>query len=115
MNNSTLISLQYEARDLSRNTSDDFGTCDVTQKLDQLEMQITKKNCQKSKNNNQQRDNYTENFLDNGNVRQTNEIGLKNIYIQMKPLFSSLFFSINKFSVIWLDYIQNIARKLQTN
>ena len=81
MNNSTLISLQYEARDLSRNTSDDFGTCDVTQKLDQLEMQITKKNCQKSKNNNQQRDNYTENFLDNGNVRQTNEIGLKNIYI----------------------------------
>ena len=88
LNNSTLISLQYEARDLSRNTSDDFGTCDVTQKLDQLEMQITKKNCQKSKNNNQQRDNYTENFLDNGNVRQTNEIGLKNIYI----FFSSLFF-----------------------
>ena len=81
LNNSTLISLQYEAKDLSGNTLDDFGMCDVTQKLDQMQMQITKKNCQKSKNNNQQRDNYTENFLDNGNVRQTNEIGLKNIYI----------------------------------
>ena len=81
MNIYTLILLQYEAKDLSGNTSGEFGTCDVTQKFDQMEMQITKKNCQKSKNNNQQRDNYTENFLDNGNVRQTNEIGLKNIYI----------------------------------
>ena len=81
LNISTLISLQYEAKDLSGSTSDDFGTCDVTQKLDQMEMQITKKNCQKSKNTNQQRDNYTENFLDNGNVSGNNEIELRNIYI----------------------------------
>ena len=67
-----MIPLQYEAKDLSGNTSDEFGMCDVTQKLDQMEMQITKKNCQKSKNNNGQRDNYTENFSDNGNVRQNN-------------------------------------------
>ena len=82
LNNSTLIPLQYEAKDLSGNTSDEFGTCDVTQKLDQMEMQITKKNCQKSKNNNRQRDNYTENFLDNGNVSRKNEIRTENIYVR---------------------------------
>ena len=85
-----MIPLQYEAKDFSGNTSDDFGTCDVTQKLDQLEMQITKKNCQKSKNNNRQRDNYTENFLDNGNVRPKNEIELKIfILVQIKLAASS--------------------------
>ena len=80
MNIYTLILFQYEAKDLSGITSDEFGTCDVTQKLDQMEMQITKKNCQKSKNNNRQRDNYTENFLDNGNVSRKNEIRTENIY-----------------------------------
>ena len=82
MNIYTLIPLQYEAKDLSGITSDEFGTCDVTQKLDQMQMQITKKNCQKSKNNNRQRDNYTENFLDNGNVSRKNEIRFENIYVR---------------------------------
>ena len=81
LNNSTLIPLQYEAKDLSGNTLDDFGMCDVTQKLDQMQMQITKKNCQKSKNPNTQKDNFTENFLDNGNVSRKNEIRTENIYI----------------------------------
>ena len=81
MNTYSLILFQYEAKDLSGNISDEFGTCDVTQKLDQMEMQITKKNCQKSKNNNRQRDNYTENFLDNGNVSRKNEIRTENIYV----------------------------------
>ena len=87
-----LISLQYEARDLSRNTSDDFGTCDVTQKLDQLEMQITKKNCQKSKNSNTQKDNFTENFLDNGNVSRKNEIRTENIYVRQTKIVTRIRF-----------------------
>ena len=60
------MSFQYNAKDWSGQSSDTHGTCDAEYRMNGTTLNVEKKNCIKSRVENQQ--GFMENVLEKGNV-----------------------------------------------